>query len=548
MRNRLSTGARIAACVVGVMIASQTALIAQTDMMIMGSAEAEPGDTEVRLPIKLRHVRDIHAYSVALTFPREVVSVRSLDICATEIAATIRPDFNASHIEPSLGHATLGVITEFDGATGERVIEGLEPGQERVIATLVLDVHPDAREGVYPIELTQGLGAAGIVNETSSAGDSVEPDLVHGFLRVGTRNVMHVSSTFGFCGAQPQAILSVRGSNADELNGLSIGITFDWEKAEVLEILAGLDVTREMGFPETERFELAQMDWTRVGDKCRIRIGFIWDAAPPFDQTQVLSAHTGPNPDREYAQIKIRPLFDHIDCDTEERIAFEMDEDDRPGALNSTFVVGTTSLIPKRYGGGIHYCTGAVQGRVVNGATGQPIEGALVDIEPTFQSVTTSAAGTFSFQDLPPGGYFFRVSHAAGNGFFTEYVSDYQLECGPSADNDLGDIILHPISRARCSDDMGGSLSTFDNNQDGRHDIADIFPVVGYLFQGHPEPAIFCLDAIETNGDNRIDLSDAIYFLNYLFVGGALPIAPFPECGFREVEIRGCEHHRCADL
>ena len=263
MRNRLSTGARIAACVVGVMIASQTALIAQTDMMIMGSAEAEPGDTEVRLPIKLRHVRDIHAYSVALTFPREVVSVRSLDICATEIAATIRPDFNASHIEPSLGHATLGVITEFDGATGERVIEGLEPGQERVIATLVLDVHPDAREGVYPIELTQGLGAAGIVNETSSAGDSVEPDLVHGFLRVGTRNVMHVSSTFGFCGAQPQAILSVRGSNADELNGLSIGITFDWEKAEVLEILAGLDVTREMGFPETERFELALRTPTR---------------------------------------------------------------------------------------------------------------------------------------------------------------------------------------------------------------------------------------------------------------------------------------------
>ena len=39
------------------------------------------------------------------------------------------------------------------------------------------------------------------------------------------------------------------------------------------------------------------------------------------------------------------------------------------------------------------------------------------------------------------------------------------------------------------------------------------------------------MKAADANDTGRVDLSDAVFILNYLFVGGAVPPAPFRQCG-----------------
>ncbi len=44
-----------------------------------------------------------------------------------------------------------------------------------------------------------------------------------------------------------------------------------------------------------------------------------------------------------------------------------------------------------------------------------------------------------------------------------------------------------------------------------------------------PQPA--CRASADVNADRRVDVSDVVYSLLGLFSGGALPAAPYPECG-----------------
>jgi hypothetical protein len=73
-----------------------------------------------------------------------------------------------------------------------------------------------------------------------------------------------------------------------------------------------------------------------------------------------------------------------------------------------------------------------------------------------------------------------------------------------------------------------------DSNCDGRLDLSDAVFTLARLFLGGREPC--CLAAADTNGDAAVDLSDPIYGLNHLFAGGPAPLAPFPDCGFGELE------------
>ena len=67
-----------------------------------------------------------------------------------------------------------------------------------------------------------------------------------------------------------------------------------------------------------------------------------------------------------------------------------------------------------------------------------------------------------------------------------------------------------------------------DANNDGTVNLADGLAILDYLFGDSMVP---CQNSADTTDDGQIDVSDAIYIFSYLFLGGAMPVAPFPDCG-----------------
>ena len=67
-----------------------------------------------------------------------------------------------------------------------------------------------------------------------------------------------------------------------------------------------------------------------------------------------------------------------------------------------------------------------------------------------------------------------------------------------------------------------------DCNANGAFNIADAIVSLNYLFG---QAAVTCLDACDVNDDEVINIADAVYKLGSLFSGGAMPLAPFPQCG-----------------
>ena len=68
-----------------------------------------------------------------------------------------------------------------------------------------------------------------------------------------------------------------------------------------------------------------------------------------------------------------------------------------------------------------------------------------------------------------------------------------------------------------------------DANGDGAFDVSDGVALLESLFvTGEPLP---CAEGADANDDGINDLGDAIYIFAAQFLGGAMPPAPFPECG-----------------
>ncbi|MCJ7457388.1 MAG: hypothetical protein MUP17_00130 [candidate division Zixibacteria bacterium] len=69
-----------------------------------------------------------------------------------------------------------------------------------------------------------------------------------------------------------------------------------------------------------------------------------------------------------------------------------------------------------------------------------------------------------------------------------------------------------------------------DANSSGRTDVADIYYLVGYLFQHGAEP--HPLWRGNSNGDCKVDVADIVYLVNYLFKGGPAPYDCQPCAGW----------------
>ena len=68
-----------------------------------------------------------------------------------------------------------------------------------------------------------------------------------------------------------------------------------------------------------------------------------------------------------------------------------------------------------------------------------------------------------------------------------------------------------------------------DANQDAAFDISDPIAILTCLFL--ETSCAYCLKAMDANDDGLLNLTDAVYLLTWRFLSGAVPPAPFPECG-----------------
>ena len=492
--------------------------------IVLGDAEAAPGDTGVHVLVKAFNDQVVHGYSLAVAFPEDVLQLVEFDVCGT-YAGTLGPAFVAQTVNNTFGFATLGVVFATEIQNGDEGLSALADGDSmRVIARLTFDVLPSARGGSYPIRLVNGVGSRAITNEFSSAGFGIAPELVDGKFHVGGDDILLLERKQAFCGASPQVVVNALAQHASALAGFSIGVSFDCTKL----LLGPGDAT--LGLGVTSRLAPSQVEFFLTDlDGCRSRTAVIFDFVKPL-LGQTLPAH--PNaPDEILMRYVFRPINAAINCAEVSSLALRLEEVETPGAVNNTFVVESTSVTPRLYDGKIFFCAegGGMQGRVIDSQTGLGLAGVRVEIEPGFVSTVTNGTGNFVFTSLAPGGYFLRFGL---DGFYAELVSNFEVACGAPAINVVPTVTLHP-RRGAC----GGAGARFvrsDANQDGRSDIADAVKIFGFLFLGDRERIEDCQKAADVNGTGLVDLSDGIAHLNYLFRGGSPPPAPFPDCGTDE--------------
>ena len=490
------------------------------NVLQVGYASGNPGEDRIHMIITAANDEPIHGYSLALTFPSAVLQLTDIGICGTHLVEH-EPEFVAPRINNELGIAQLGVIIEFETPTGENYLEPLEAQDSpRIIARLSFRVRPGAAGGYYPIRLVDGIGTPAVYNRFSNAGRSIEPELRDGTFFIKGENILSLDRRRAFCGASPQLLIRALASHPDPLDGFSIGISFDCETLELDpdDALLGMDVAAALG----NQVELFQTDIDLLPGPmgCRSRTGVIFDRVPPF-LGQSLLPSTGSPPTQELMRYTFRLKNNAIDCSSTEKLDLRLEELEQPGSLNTTFIVGSSSITPVREHGKIFFCTGTLRGRVVDAATGAGLGGVEVVTNPEGLSTTSAANGSFVLGDLPPGKYALEYRKS---GYYSDGVLETTVGC--ESENNAGEAALYQVQPG-CPPPLGSFRRGFINN-DARSDLSDAISIFNYLFRGFAPPE--CTAGADVNADNRLDISDGIFMLNFLFGNGPPPYSPYGEC------------------
>ncbi|HBO51795.1 MAG: carboxypeptidase-like regulatory domain-containing protein [Planctomycetota bacterium] len=491
------------------------------NVLQVGYASGNPGEDRIHMIITAANDEPIHGYSLALTFPSAVLQLTDIGICGTHLVEH-EPEFVAPRINNELGIAQLGVIIEFETPTGENYLEPLEAQDSpRIIARLSFRVRPGAAGGYYPIRLVDGIGTPAVYNRFSNAGRSIEPELRDGTFFIKGENILSLDRRRAFCGASPQLLIRALASHPDPLDGFSIGISFDCETLELDpdDALLGMDVTATLG----NQVELFQTDIDLLPGPmgCRSRTGVIFDRVPPF-LGQSLLPSTGSPPTQELMRYTFRLKNNAIDCSSTEKLDLRLEELEQPGSLNTTFIVGSSSITPVREHGKIFFCTGTLRGRVVDAVTGAGLGGVEVVTNPEGLNTTSAANGSFVLGDLPPGKYALEYKKS---GYYSDGVLETTVGC--ESENNVGEAALYQVQPG-CPPPLGSFRRGFINN-DARSDLSDAISIFNYLFRGFAPPE--CTAGADVNADNRLDISDGIFMLNFLFGNGPPPYSPYGECG-----------------
>ena len=490
------------------------------NVLQVGYASGNPGEDRIHMIITAANDEPIHGYSLALTFPSAVLQLTDIGICGTHLVEH-EPEFVAPRINNELGIAQLGVIIEFETPTGENYLEPLEAQDSpRIIARLSFRVRPGAAGGYYPIRLVDGIGTPAVYNRFSNAGRSIEPELRDGTFFIKGENILSLDRRRAFCGASPQLLIRALASHPDPLDGFSIGISFDCETLELDpdDALLGMDVAAALG----NQVELFQTDIDLLPGPmgCRSRTGVIFDRVPPFLGQNLLPS-TGSPPTQELMRYTFRLKNNAIDCSSTEKLDLRLEELEQPGSLNTTFIVGSSSITPVRAHGKIFFCTGTLRGRVVDAVTGAGLGGVEVVTNPEGLSTTSAANGSFVLGDLPPGKYALEYRKS---GYYSDGVLETTVGC--ESENNAGETALYQVQPG-CPPPLGSFRRGFINN-DARSDLSDAISIFNYLFRGFAPPE--CTAGADVNADNRLDISDGIFMLNFLFGNGPPPYSPYGEC------------------
>ena len=491
------------------------------NVLQVGYASGNPGEDRIHMIITAANDEPIHGYSLALTFPSAVLQLTDIGICGTHLVEH-EPEFVAPRINNELGIAQLGVIIEFETPTGENYLEPLEAQDSpRIIARLSFRVRPGAAGGYYPIRLVDGIGTPAVYNRFSNAGRSIEPELRDGTFFIKGENILSLDRRRAFCGASPQLLIRALASHPDPLDGFSIGISFDCETLELDpdDALLGMDVAAALG----NQVELFQTDIDLLPGPmgCRSRTGVIFDRVPPFLGQNLLPS-TGSPPTQELMRYTFRLKNNAIDCSSTEKLDLRLEELEQPGSLNTTFIVGSSSITPVREHGKIFFCTGTLRGRVVDAVTGAGLGGVEVVTNPEGLNTTSTANGSFVLSDLPPGKYALEYKKS---GYYSDGVLETTVGC--ESENNVGATGLYQVQPG-CPPPLGSFRRGFINN-DARSDLSDAISIFNYLFRGFAPPE--CTAGADVNADNRLDISDGIFMLNFLFGNGPPPYSPYGECG-----------------
>ncbi|MBN1442112.1 MAG: hypothetical protein JXA90_05345, partial [Planctomycetes bacterium] len=240
----------------------------------IGYGEGTPGNSGAHVIVTARNDTPIHGYSLAISYPAEVLTLTSISVEGTHVRA-LEPDFVAPQIDTALGVATLGVIFDYDPPSGGSFqptqLDALpEASSPIIIGRLSFHVAAGAPGGSYPIRLIDGLGSPPGYNRFTRAGESVVPRLVDGSFYVAGCDVLALEKKIALAGVTPSLPVHAYVQHCEPLAGFSITIGYKCSALTLVSAGYGqtyLGVT--LGNQGLIDFFTTQVDDTIGGDYCR---------------------------------------------------------------------------------------------------------------------------------------------------------------------------------------------------------------------------------------------------------------------------------------
>ena len=534
-------------CLLAMLAALETGVrspLEAANTISMGIGEGKPGEHDVHVIVTATNDVSVHGYSIAFTYPSEVLSLSRVSTNGTSVQE-LEPEFVGSQFDNQLGVASMGVILTFgDSAELKELAPTSVTGAPRIIARLSFEVKDSAAGGSYPLRLVDGIGNPAQFNRFTNAGTSVTPELVDGqFFVAALSNTLALDKKLAFAGATPSLPITAYVQHNDPLDGFQIAFTYEKDALELLGVT--YDATSlgfELGRDNSIEFFSVQNDREFGVDEARATVAALFDSTPPLEGQQL-----SPNPVDAFDQSLVRYTFNVLEGadDDKQWQDLLMDDDGRPGLVGSRLIFGDRSVMPNLVHGKIYFSTGSLMGRVINAESGEGVPEIVVSTDPDRFISRSNGDGVYRFDDIPPGVYTLRFSNP---GFYSGRLTEVLVR-GAGETSTAETVSLFKLPPAVLRPFVRGFV-----NEDGRVDLSDDILLLQHLFQGESAPP--CLAAADVNDDNKVDISDAISLLNYLFNGGPPPEPPFSNdksgcmndptpVGDPDREL-SCEEFRCA--
>ena len=259
--------------------------------VIVESAAADPGQSDVTVNVSITNDVVVHAVSLSLRYDSVNLSLQGVE---PGPATATAPFFN---YKSNLAESSITVGSVLSFVDSQNVFQSgeLAPTDNtapHVVAVLRFNVSSTAPTGLAAISPTQGLGTPPISNEFSIAGEPVFPNMftsggvvVNNLYRLRLQNVDVVPGKPFSAAAEIQT--------PDPISGGAFAYTFDnsafsFNDASFLETEAHQDLGEQLHDPNATTIEFFQVenesDFAPGLD--RATVGFVNDFNPPFeDQT-----------------------------------------------------------------------------------------------------------------------------------------------------------------------------------------------------------------------------------------------------------------------